>query len=658
MNFLDVRTVLIGHFFTTLLCALTLWIVWAQNRGRFAGTGWWLADFSFQTLAAALVLLRSILPDLLSIVVSNTLAIAGALLGYIGLCQFTGKKVSQVHNYLYLFGFAAIHAYFTYIHQDLSIRNLNLSLGLFFMCFQCAWLVLHQVDPETRRITKGVGVVFAIFGSVNFARIILTLAYPSPNNDFFHAGLFDTIIVMTYQILLILLAFHLINAVNLRLIAGLQVQEEKYAAAFRSSPYVIMLTRLLDGKILDANKVFFDTLGYTHAEAIDRTTLDLHLWVREEDRAEMVKELREGRKILNREYMFRKKSGEILIGSLSADIVNVNSTPWILSSLEDITRRKDDERSMLVIGEKFRELVQSAPDAILGIEQNGAIQFSNPAAASLFGYHSAELLGMSVERLVPLQFNSEGPGELEISIPSPQVRRMELTAHHKDGREIPVDINLGYIHIEKGIQVVAFIRDISEQRKMRNDLQIANQSLMARIAEVEKLQSELREQVIRDPLTGLYNRRHLQDVLKREFSRAEREKYTISIIMLDMDELKKINDTYGHRAGDQALQYLATHMQRMVRLEDLACRLGGDEFAVILSRANPRDAIRRVNEWRNFLKEHPLDLESGGSVTIRFSAGVASYPLHATSMDEVSSYADVALYRAKARGRNCTIEYA
>ena len=85
---------------------------------------------------------------------------------------------------------------------------------------------------------------------------------------------------------------------------------------------------------------------------------------------------------------------------------------------------------------------------------------------------------------------------------------------------------------------------------------------------------------------------------------------------------------------------------------------GGDEFAVILSRANPRDAIRRVNEWRNFLKEHPLDLESGGSVTIRFSAGVASYPLHATSMDEVSSYADVALYRAKARGRNCTIEYA
>jgi len=657
MTSLDVRTVITGHFFTTVICTVMLAFVWIQNRKHFFGAGWWFADFAFQATAAALVVQRGSLPDWLSMTVSNTLIVAGALLGYIGLSHFIGKSPPQIHNYVFLAGFAAVHNYFVYVQPDLSARNLNLSMGLLFMCAQCAWLIFYQARPEMLKITRGTGWVFVIFCIINIVNILSTVTSHSLNNDFFQSGWLDTVVIMIYQFLSILLVFSIINMANLRLLSDIRFQENKYSSAFRSSPYAITLIRLSDGKILDANEGFLKLTGYTRQEIFNKTNIDLPLWVREKDREEVVQELIEGRSIFGKEYLFRKKSGEVMIGNLSAEVITVRDTPWILANIQDITQRKEAERNMLISGERFRELVQSAPDAILGVEQNGVIQFSNPAASHLFGYHLEELIGAPVDRLIPLQFNSEDPMELEISIARPQIRRLELVAHHKSGQEIPVDINLGYIHIDKGIQVVAFIRDISEQRKMQVELQVANQSLTARIAEVEKLQNELREQVIRDSLTGLYNRRHLQDVLRREFSRAEREKYTISIIMLDMDELKKINDSFGHRAGDQALQYLANYMQRMVRLEDLACRLGGDEFTVILSRANPKDAVRRVNEWRDYLSAHPMELENGEKFTIRFSAGVASYPIHATTMDEVVSYADVALYRAKARGRNCTIEY-
>jgi diguanylate cyclase (GGDEF)-like protein len=177
------------------------------------------------------------------------------------------------------------------------------------------------------------------------------------------------------------------------------------------------------------------------------------------------------------------------------------------------------------------------------------------------------------------------------------------------------------------------------------------------VKEIEQLHEELREQAIRDSLTGLYNRRYMQDVFKQEFSRARREKYPISVIMLDMDELKILNDTHGHHAGDQALQALAFQLQSMTRKEDIVCRYGGDEFTVILSKTFSKDALKRVEEWRRALNNHPLEVEGKNNVPIKFTAGIASFPVHGSSMEGIINYADVALYRAKARGRNCTIVF-
>jgi diguanylate cyclase (GGDEF)-like protein/PAS domain S-box-containing protein len=195
--------------------------------------------------------------------------------------------------------------------------------------------------------------------------------------------------------------------------------------------------------------------------------------------------------------------------------------------------------------------------------------------------------------------------------------------------------------------------DITDRKWSEKLLEDANHQLSLRVAEIEQLQAELREQAIRDPLTGLYNRRYMRDAFSREFSRATRERHSISVIMLDMDELKWLNDTYGHHIGDRALQTFASCLQAMIRAEDIVCRYGGDEFTVVMSQTEVEDAVKRIEEWREFLSINHLVIEQG-RVPIRFTAGIANFPRHGSSMEEMLHYSDVALYRAKARGRNCT----
>ena len=117
--------------------------------------------------------------------------------------------------------------------------------------------------------------------------------------------------------------------------------------------------------------------------------------------------------------------------------------------------------------------------------------------------------------------------------------------------------------------------DVTKQKETEKRLQKLNKSLEDRIYQVEELQKQLKEQVIRDPLTNLYNRRFLQESIQREISRAKRNNSNLSFIMLDIDYFKKFNDTYGHIAGDLVLQKIAIIITKNIRFEDFACRYGG-----------------------------------------------------------------------------------
>jgi diguanylate cyclase (GGDEF)-like protein/PAS domain S-box-containing protein len=167
-----------------------------------------------------------------------------------------------------------------------------------------------------------------------------------------------------------------------------------------------------------------------------------------------------------------------------------------------------------------------------------------------------------------------------------------------------------------------------------------------------RLREALRSQSIKDPLTGLYNRRYLTEMLERETRRCVRAEQSLSLLMLDLDHFKKFNDTYGHDAGDAVLRETASFLSRSIRAEDIVCRFGGEEFVVILPTADLNAAHARAERIRSKLHELTV-LHQGQSLgMITLSIGVAALPLHGTSPKELLAAADAALYRAKREGRD------
>ena len=169
-----------------------------------------------------------------------------------------------------------------------------------------------------------------------------------------------------------------------------------------------------------------------------------------------------------------------------------------------------------------------------------------------------------------------------------------------------------------------------------------------------RLRETLRVEAIRDPLTGLYNRRYMETALQREIRRATREQTSVGIMLLDIDHFKKFNDTYGHPTGDLLLQEIAAILQQSTRLEDIACRYGGEEFLLILPGASLEITEKRAREILDKVRafQFPYQQEMLG-VTV--SIGVAAVPDHGCELENVIQAADTALYQAKANGRNQVI---
>jgi diguanylate cyclase (GGDEF)-like protein len=211
------------------------------------------------------------------------------------------------------------------------------------------------------------------------------------------------------------------------------------------------------------------------------------------------------------------------------------------------------------------------------------------------------------------------------------IRYEDLPLRAKDGRLIPVEFvsNVYRAGDEKVIQ--CNIRDISERKQA---------------------QKALLEQSVRDHLTGLFNRRYMEETLERELLRAIRKDFPLGLIMLDVDDLKHFNDNWGHAAGDEALRQLGNLLLNQVRGEDIACRYGGDEFILILPDAAPGATLQRAEQIAKLARWSYLQLDGQNLSAVTVSIGVAVFPEHGESSTEILKAADAALYLAKHAGRN------
>ena len=434
MDFLDMKTVLVTILATDILCTVVLTQLWRQSRERFAGTGLWAADFAFHTLAFFLILLRGAVPDWMSILLANALALTGALWGYMGLQRFVGLKGSQRHNCLVLVAFVLVHSYFTFVQPDLRFRSINVSLGLLIICSQCAWLMLVKTGPPLRSLTRSVGLVFGGFCALSMFRVFWLLKSPDVGQDYFRLPGPEVLAFVLYQLLLVLLTYDLSLMMNKRLLVGIKSEEEKLSRVFHCVPYAIMLTRLSDGRIVKVNEGFEKTTGYSSEDALGKTTVDLRLWKSREDRAGMMNELSGGGMLQNRELQFRTRTGEIRTGLVTSETITVENEKNTISSIVDITGRKQAEE------ERFRleQRLQQAEKAGSLARMAGAVAHNfNNILFSVTGNLKLALYGLP-EEPGSRRYITEA---LKASLRASEVSRLMLSYLGQTTRTLePVDI--------------------------------------------------------------------------------------------------------------------------------------------------------------------------------------------------------------------------
>lgn len=211
---------------------------------------------------------------------------------------------------------------------------------------------------------------------------------------------------------------------------------------------------------------------------------------------------------------------------------------------------------------------------------------------------------------------------------------------------------IGVLHLEMGPPGPDG-RPVMTDAKNRLALSVADHLGLA-LASL-RLRETLHIQSIRDPLTGLYNRRYMEESLERELRRADRKQRPLAALMLDLDHFKRFNDTLGHAAGDATLRSIGNFLQSRMRKDDIVCRYGGEEFTIIMPESSLEIAIQRAERLRDDCKRLEITLNGQFLGNVTFSVGIACFPEHGTSAEQLLHVADLALYRAKAAGRDCVM---
>lgn len=363
------------------------------------------------------------------------------------------------------------------------------------------------------------------------------------------------------------------------------------------------------------------------------------------------------RSYLRSRGLYRQQQGAMLLGisfPLLSNIIslagvspfpNLDLTPVMFTASGLVITYALFRLGLLDIVPVARDLlVEQMSDGVVVLDDQNRIVDINPAAKQLLTLHDEHLIGSNAQKR--LMRWPEIVHALENQVSSQNTRMQE-----KRGQTLDLIVSALYDQRNVYTGRLIILRDISERVRAEKVLQQVNLSLRAKIEEIEELQHQLREQAIRDSLTGVFNRRYLEESLTRELARVKRSNELLSVAMLDIDRFKQFNDTHGHAAGDHMLQSLATILQANTRAADIVCRYGGEEFAVVLPGASESIARARMEFCRLAFEQQTL-AHNGLSLQATVSAGIATFPQDGEDVSLLLDRADKALYFAKEAGRN------
>ncbi|ADV66527.1 PAS domain S-box protein [Deinococcus maricopensis] len=475
--------------------------------------------------------------------------------------------------------------------------------------------------------------------------------------------------------------------------------EERFRATF--SQAAVGLAHVgLDGTWLSVNDKLGDLLGYTPEELQQRTFADItHPDDLNADLGYVHQLLNGQLRTYSMQKRYVRKDGQNIWANLTVSLVRdeAGNPNYFISVVEDITDIKDAEAQLRAAHNELEARVEERTAAlqdlsgqlqtqvqelehrneetrVLGemnemlqacVSLNEAYHVVGHYAALLFPDHGGKLYAFGPSRNVleeAAAWNGAPPSDT-IFAPSEcwGLRR---------GRTFLTDGALRCQHIHaptpalcvpllaqgEAVGLLHLVAPDVERftaRQQRLAQTIAESVALAMVN--LRLRESLRQQSIRDALTGLFNRRYLEETFEREMRRAHRHRHPMGLIMLDIDHFKRFNDTYGHEAGDLLLRALGETLSANVRGEDVACRFGGEEFALLLPGATIEQTAARAEHIRQAVMQLHVTVRGQALGQVTASFGVAVFPQYGEALADLMHAADFALYRAKSEGRNCVV---
>nr|WP_319493448.1 diguanylate cyclase [uncultured Desulfobacter sp.] len=408
----------------------------------------------------------------------------------------------------------------------------------------------------------------------------------------------------------------------------LQNSENRYRSLCNASFEGIVLSE--NGVILEANNALSELSGYSVSELDGMAVVDI---LAPEVRDDVKAKIQAGYEKIYTSMGLTKAGVKFPVEIQASEFIYENKRVRC-AAIRDLSQRYEMMEVLRESEKKFRTVVTGALDAIVMIDGHGKITFWNKAAERIFQYSENEMLGENPHDVIMpsvlykdhkkaySHFQKTGKGRVID-------KTIELSALKKDGEEFPIELSLSAVQIKDKWCAIAVIRDISERKQMEAEL--------TRLANT-------------DALTGVDNRRSFMEKAEHEIRRAQRYGVAFTMMIMDIDFFKSINDEYGHQAGDIVLQKMAQAVKSALRDSDIFGRIGGEEFAIVLIETEQKTALLTAERIRSLIEA--LDIITGKeTVQVTVSIGLTFFK-DKDDISTLSKRSDKALYAAKRNGRN------
>jgi diguanylate cyclase (GGDEF)-like protein/PAS domain S-box-containing protein len=411
---------------------------------------------------------------------------------------------------------------------------------------------------------------------------------------------------------------------------ALRHSEARLRYMLETSPIAVRIAGSQGRKVLFANQRYAELIESTVDAMIGVDPI--HYYSTPGEYEAILSSLLEGEQVTDKLVALHLPSGAVKWALASFLSMEFQHETAVLGWFYDVTEHKHAEMVLREKEEKMRGLFELSPLGIALADSNGIFVEFNEAFRKITGYSEQELQTIGYWQLTPKKY---------LELEAAQLNTLQQTGHYgpfekeyarKDGTLVPVRLNGMYVTGADGNRYIwSIVEDITEHKKFAQQLELLAQT---------------------DPLTGLSNRRHFMEVAELELARTIRSAGSLSILMMDVDHFKAINDTHGHKTGDTVLTLLGELCHTALRSFDTLGRLGGEEFAILLPQTGSEQASEVAERLCQLIADTEIPMPQGLPLHFTISIGVASLRNHSTNIDTLLNKADTALYEAKRSGRN------